>query len=191
MGMSLHDHLEQQKEELLVRQQNATVAKSITHGHINKLNKLKSQVSTAGRKVQQPDKEWEAFVDATIQKIRQHAQLFQQCRADLMEAYNNELGELTALKQEMCTGFGVGRVDDAHQLARSPKFGRADEGSQCSFQPGRDGWDGGPDIRHWTTSKRRAMLPCSQGRDHQSCPSHSASPTKVAQQHLEPRTQDL
>ena len=78
-----------------------SAAKSITHGYINKLNKLKSQVSTACRKIQQLDKEWETFVEATLQKIRQHAQLFQQCRSDLLEAYNLKLGELNALKQEM------------------------------------------------------------------------------------------
>ena len=103
MGTTLPEHLdlEQQREELMTRQQAVNAAKAITHGHINKFNKSKSQVSSAGRKVQQLDKESGLFVETTTQKIRQHAQLFQQCRADLMESYNAKLAELTALKQEM------------------------------------------------------------------------------------------
>ena len=57
MGMTLPPHLEQQTDDLLAKQQLVSAAKSITHGHIKKLNKLKSQVSTAGRKVQQLDEE--------------------------------------------------------------------------------------------------------------------------------------
>ena len=58
-----------------------------THGHLNKLTRLKTQVSTAGKKIVALDQEWTKFKDATVAQIRKHAQLYQQCRADLLESF--------------------------------------------------------------------------------------------------------
>eukprot|EP00435_Cladocopium_sp_Y103_P049789 s1486_g15.t1 len=101
MGHSLTDSMLKQQEELKARQQAATAVRSITHGHLNKLNKVRAQSNAAHKRVTDLDREWAIFIENTIKKVKEHAALFQTCRADLLEAYNAKLAELQQLKQEM------------------------------------------------------------------------------------------
>eukprot|EP00435_Cladocopium_sp_Y103_P043208 s764_g12.t1 len=101
MGHSLTDSMLKQQEELKARQQAATAVRSITHGHLNKLNKVRAQTNAAHKRVADLDREWAIFIENTIKKVKEHAALFQTCRADLLEAYNAKLAELHQLKQEM------------------------------------------------------------------------------------------
>eukprot|EP00435_Cladocopium_sp_Y103_P059211 s338_g21.t1 len=100
MGMELTDSMTRQLESLKSRQAVASV-KPLTHGHLNRLNKVKSQVNAAGKKIVDLDKEWASFMETTMNKVREHAALYQGRRSDLLETYNTKLADLNALKQEM------------------------------------------------------------------------------------------
>ena len=101
MGMELTRQMQSQLEQLTAKQQANQATKSLTHGHLNRLNKLKSQVTAAGKKIQDLDAEWKAFMEKTVQKVRQRAMMFQQCRGDLLENYNAKIQELRQIKQEV------------------------------------------------------------------------------------------
>lgn len=101
MEMDLTESMASKLEELTMREAKVQSSKTLTHGHLNKLNKLKSQVAAAAKKIKDLDGEWMAFVNTTLTKIRQHGEMFQNCRADLMEQYNAKIQELAAVKQEM------------------------------------------------------------------------------------------
>ena len=64
-------------------------------------HKLKSQVATAAQKIKDLDGEWATFVNTTLSKVRHHGEMFQNCRADLMEHYNAKIQELATVKKEM------------------------------------------------------------------------------------------
>eukprot|EP00435_Cladocopium_sp_Y103_P046945 s1949_g13.t1 len=101
MGMELPGQLMQELDRLTAKQQAVASRKSLTHGHLNRLNKLKSQVGAAGRKIQDLDKEWKVFMESTMMKVRQHALLYQQCRADLLETFNTKMEELRQMKLQV------------------------------------------------------------------------------------------
>ena len=101
MKMQLLDGMQGQLEQLTAKDQAAHQMKPLTHGHLNRLNKLNAQVSSSGKKIEALDEEWVKFKNATLAKIKTHAQLYQQCRSELMEGYNGKLEELRNLKQEM------------------------------------------------------------------------------------------
>ena len=101
MDMELTESMARKLEELSMREAKVQSNKTLTHGHLNKLNKLKSQVAAAAQKIKDLDGEWTAFVNNTINKVRHHGEMFQNCRADLMETYNAKIQELAAVKQEM------------------------------------------------------------------------------------------
>eukprot|EP00435_Cladocopium_sp_Y103_P026462 s237_g6.t1 len=101
MGMELTDSMTRQLESLKSRQAVASV-KPLTHGHLTRLNKVKSQVNAAGKKIVDLDREWASFMETTMTKVREHAALYQGCRSDLLETYNDaKLADLNVLKQEM------------------------------------------------------------------------------------------
>lgn len=101
MDMELTESMARKLEELSMREAKVQSSKTLTHGHLNKLNKLKSQVAAAAQKIKDMDGEWMAFVTNTINKVRHHGEMFQSCRADLMETYNAKIQELAAVKREM------------------------------------------------------------------------------------------
>ena len=101
MDMELTESMASRLEELSMREAKAQSNRTLTHGQLNKLNKLKGQVATAAQKIKDLDQEWTSFVSNTIAKVRQHGEMFQNCRADLMEHYNAKILELANVKQEM------------------------------------------------------------------------------------------
>ena len=74
------------------------------HSHLNRLNKIRSQVTTAGKKILNLDSEWKVFIEQTIQKVRRHALMFQQCRGDILEIYDGKMQELRQTRQEVSMG---------------------------------------------------------------------------------------
>ena len=99
--LALPEQLQVQFQELEQKEQRALAAKTLSHGHLNKLNKLKTQVAAGAKRVQDMDQEWRLFMSRTLEKVRQHALLYQQARADLLEAYNYKVQELETVKAEV------------------------------------------------------------------------------------------
>ena len=101
MDMDLTESMTRRLEELSMREAKAQSSQTLTHGQLNKLNKVKVQVATAAQKIKDLDQEWTSFVSTTVAKVRQHGEMFQTCRADLMEHYNAKIQELANVKREM------------------------------------------------------------------------------------------
>eukprot|EP00435_Cladocopium_sp_Y103_P032442 s1783_g8.t1 len=101
LNMDLTAQMAQQLEVLSVKETAAASSKPLTHSHINKMNKLKNQLSNAAKRIASLDSEWMSFTSQTMEKIRMHAQLYQDCRADLLEQYNLKFQEFNAIKEEM------------------------------------------------------------------------------------------
>eukprot|EP00435_Cladocopium_sp_Y103_P044096 s371_g12.t1 len=99
LNMELTDSMMNQLQEL--KEQLTVSSKPLTHGHINKMNKYRNQLLSAAKKISSLDQEWNNFTNQTMEKIKMHAQLYQQCRADLMEQYNSKFQEFNAVKAEM------------------------------------------------------------------------------------------
>lgn len=100
-GMKFSDEMNEQFQLLLTKEKGAMASKSLTHTHLHKLNRLRSQVSNAEHKIAHLDGEWKAFVEAVLRKLHIHGQCYQGHRADLLENYNRRLAELAQAKQEV------------------------------------------------------------------------------------------
>ena len=101
MGIELTQNMVAQLEALQIKEQKVASAKVLSHGHLNRYNKLRSQVESSAKKVVDLDKEWVKFMANTMEKNRTHASMYQSCRADLLENHNQKLAELHAIKQEV------------------------------------------------------------------------------------------
>lgn len=101
MNVQLPKELEDQLTELEVKETEMNNSKALSHGHLNRLTKIKTQISAQSKKIAALDQEWTAFVQNTMQKVSQHAELYQQCRGEMMELYNQKLEELRKLKYEL------------------------------------------------------------------------------------------
>eukprot|EP00435_Cladocopium_sp_Y103_P042136 s1102_g11.t1 len=101
LNMELTEAMMGQLQELTMKEQMTATAKPLTHGHINKMNKYKNQLLSASKRISSLDQEWSNFTNQTMEKIKMHAQLYQKCRADLMEQYNSKIQEFNAVKAEM------------------------------------------------------------------------------------------
>ena len=100
-NMQLTSEMAQQMESLVEKECLAASSKALTHGHLNKLHRLRNQVSASAKKIVDVDREWTAFTKAIFEKVKEHAQMYQRCRADLLEAHNQKRIELFAIKEEM------------------------------------------------------------------------------------------
>ena len=101
MGIDLTEGMALQLEKLQTKEAKQAAGKTLSHGHLNKLNKVRAQVKTAAKKVEDLDGEWNKFVQNIVQKIQQHALMYQTCRSDMLEVFNNRLAELQAIKKEV------------------------------------------------------------------------------------------
>ena len=101
MGIELTQNMIAQLEALQIKEQKVASAKVLSHGHLNRYYKLRSQVESSAKRVVDLDKEWIKFMATTMEKIRTHASMYQSCRADLLENHNQKMAELHAIKQEV------------------------------------------------------------------------------------------
>lgn len=101
MRMELPQVMTQQLRELEQKEQRVLSAKALSHGHLNRLSRLKNQVTGAAKRIKELDVEWNAFMERTMARVKEHAALYQGCRSDLLETYNQKLQELHALKEEV------------------------------------------------------------------------------------------
>jgi hypothetical protein len=100
MGVDLAESMTAQLEKLQLKESQTTAAKALSHGHLNRLHKLRTQVNTAG-KIQDLDAEWEKFVQSIMEKMQSHAVMYQKHRSDLLEAYNARMAELQLIKKQV------------------------------------------------------------------------------------------
>eukprot|EP00438_Fugacium_kawagutii_P008684 Skav210827 [mRNA] locus=scaffold1597:402160:403864:- [translate_table: standard] len=97
----LPESLAEQLQILELRQQATTETKSLNHGHLNRLNKARTQVANCTRRIQSLDREWQGFLTVALERMQMHAMQFQTHRSDLMENLNRRLRELDQVKKEV------------------------------------------------------------------------------------------
>ena len=100
-GMELSKECVERMHNLEAKAKEQENQRSLSHAHLNKLNRLKDKVATAGKKLQHLDKEWIGFMKRMTDKISYHAQMYEMSRGELMESYNQKLEELRSYKAEV------------------------------------------------------------------------------------------
>lgn len=87
--------------ELLEKRVRATTPATISHSQVNKLNRLKSQLSSLSQRIQVLDQEWLRFITHVLTSAKEHAAMYQACRKDHCANYEEKAQELMALKQTL------------------------------------------------------------------------------------------
>lgn len=194
-NLDLSESMQRKLEILLAKQQNGTMVKPLNHGHLNRLRKIKTQVNNAGKKIAELDQEWSSFVEKTMSKVKEHANMYQSCRADMLETYNKKLSELESLKKELSTASMQMLATDLIEpvQANVPEVGVQMQAMQEVID--LEGAVGPVDL---TDDMEEDEEPMGTGRGHhvKSSPKMpkgfrgATSPTKVANQHLKVKFQD-
>eukprot|EP00435_Cladocopium_sp_Y103_P014750 s325_g3.t1 len=204
MGVDLPGNLLQDLETLEQKEQKAASVKILSHSHLNRLKKLKGQVSTAARKIVDLDQEWAKFMNSTMDKIKEHAVLYQGCRSDMLETYNEKLQELIQVKQEVGRASQslmsqpaedqivvpeASSIEEQMQKMQEVLIQSSQVGGAIDLTNDMDMEEDEPDDLEESaplgqSSKKGSPKPQKSFRA-------ATSPSKVAQQHLKPRTQDV
>jgi len=194
MGMELTEEMMRQLEQLTAKEQMAASAKALTHGHLNRLHKLRNQVSASAKKVVDLDKEWTAFITNTLTKVKEHAQMYQSCRADLLEVHNQKIAELLVVKKEMSEASMslLGQAQPAVEIPEMPDPAEGILALQEAMQEGgavgpidlteemeEDGLEGFDQTGITPKIVSKALKPFKG----------ATSPTKVANLHLKTKTE--
>eukprot|EP00435_Cladocopium_sp_Y103_P031865 s2553_g8.t1 len=101
MNVPLPEDLQAQAGLLEAKEKEQIAAKALSHGHLNKLTKIKSQVNAQAKKIEALDREWAGFAQKISEKVAHHASMYQACRQDMLETYNGKLEEMRKLKLEL------------------------------------------------------------------------------------------
>ena len=199
MGLELSEKMAAQLEALQEKEQKASASKVLSHGHLNRLRKLKSQVDSAAKKLTELDQEWVKFMGATMCKMHQHAQMYQNFRADLLESFNQKLSELHAIKREV-SAASQSLVSQPLENVCIPEAPAIDQQlQQMQEQMQQDGLvsqvpdsiDLISEAEMEDSGEEKTQFPkVSKKASHQKSFRSATSPTKVAQQHLKAKAQD-
>ena len=199
MGLPRTPEFDRQLQELEQKEKEAASVRCLTHGHINRLNRLKSQVSAAAKKISVADVEWKNFVTRTQSKIRYRADMYRQHRGQLWDAYQGKLMELDNYKKEVSAAsmslmdahnHGVLQVSrESPQEQQCQELMAALQGATVDLtNPVVPGEDTMPMVTEILESDEEAELvkedPKPVRRVRQQQHHHPRSPTGVSQQHL-------
>eukprot|EP00438_Fugacium_kawagutii_P008181 Skav214675 [mRNA] locus=scaffold923:540234:541367:- [translate_table: standard] len=100
---SLPEMLVTQLQELEKRQSLAVSQRTLNHGHLNRLHRVRNQVQSTVKKIVAVDEDWRNFISEVTSKVHMHAHQFQAHRGDLLETLNTKLQELETIKLEVST----------------------------------------------------------------------------------------
>eukprot|EP00438_Fugacium_kawagutii_P016197 Skav224047 [mRNA] locus=scaffold534:28174:29184:- [translate_table: standard] len=95
------------------------VVPKISHAHINRMNKLQNQVTSAMKKVSQLDSEWDGFMHTVTERVQNHIMMYRQRRLEYIENYKAKLKEMKQLRlelaqasQEMCASLPPAHIKE-------------------------------------------------------------------------------
>lgn len=104
-GLQALGHLSEEFAQMMAKleQKNseASATRALSHAHLNRLNRARSQVQNLAKKVATADEEWMQFMQSVKCRIQVHIQQYQAHRQDLMTQYQGKLQELESLKIEV------------------------------------------------------------------------------------------
>lgn len=72
---------------------------TISHSQLNRMSRLRSQLSSAGKRVADLDQEWDHFAKDMMNTVLTHAAMYKQTRQDLLAAYQAKYQELQDAKK--------------------------------------------------------------------------------------------
>eukprot|EP00438_Fugacium_kawagutii_P011288 Skav202838 [mRNA] locus=scaffold746:109495:111729:+ [translate_table: standard] len=98
IGVELPDNLLALLQDLEKRAKGGMQV-TLSHSQINKLHKLRAQIATLTKKVQDLDTRWSSFMHTIMTRARDHGQQYQMCRAELLHSLANRQQEMKDLKQ--------------------------------------------------------------------------------------------
>ena len=127
MGIELSDEQQQRLTSLEIRNKEAPLQKSLTHGHLNKRGKIMSKLQAATAKLKNLDEEWNKFMKATSAKVLHHAKLYQECRAQMLAVYEQRLEELNQINKEM-QAASMTLLQETDRLEPLPEQPNVEEG---------------------------------------------------------------
>eukprot|EP00435_Cladocopium_sp_Y103_P053760 s192_g17.t1 len=189
MNVEMSDSMQKQFDDLLVKEQMAASSKALTHGHLNRLKKVQNQVQAAAKRVTTLDQEWIAFTAQILEKVKNHAQMYQSCRADLLEQFNLKNQELISIRQEMSQASAslLGQNQPILEMPDLPDMSQQiqmiqdaiADGSQIDQIDLTEEEDEGMDAEAEQFSSKVRLSPKTLKPFR-----NSTSPTKVANQHL-------
>lgn len=102
IGTELPPVLVQLQQEL-EQKQKSTQTTPISHGQLNRLSRLQTQVTSLIAKVTDMDQRWMAFLTGVMTKVRDHNQQYQTSRAELINSLRTKQEELKSLKETITT----------------------------------------------------------------------------------------
>lgn len=135
-GVQLPTEMKQQIVELETAVKEQMVA-PLSHSRLNKWTKLRAQIRTQHRKVQELDSSWQTFMKSVMEKIQTHHAMYQSCRIELLDGLALKRLELEKIKEQINTASQSlleekddevvedvtvdlqGQMDQFHQLAES------------------------------------------------------------------------
>lgn len=99
----LPEPMAMQLAQLEARQLAANTQKALSHGHLNRLHRVRNQTQSLTRKIAALDQEWKQFLIDVQHKVHLHSQHYQRHRGDLLENLNLKIQELETVKREVST----------------------------------------------------------------------------------------
>ena len=100
--MEFPEALEAQLVLLEEKEKISLSSKALSHGHLNKLTKLKAQTAAQAQKIATLDHGVGRRLCRTRwEKIKHPSELYQQCRGEMLELYNTRLEEMRQMKHDL------------------------------------------------------------------------------------------
>eukprot|EP00438_Fugacium_kawagutii_P029175 Skav214794 [mRNA] locus=scaffold3850:79226:80533:+ [translate_table: standard] len=201
---------EMQSRLQALEQKAAVAPRTLSHGHLNQLNRLQKQLATQLKKISDLDIEWRNFIQVVTCRIQDHAGWYQAYRAELVAQHEKKSKELESVKQ-MVTQASMTLVGNT-PVASSPPEARDTTAdmllvnqalSQASKVPVIHLEDEPTDMEDMEEMEEEGDLPDGQteeaghgsgsvphrARKVQVRPFATRSPTKVASTHLKTKTE--
>lgn len=100
---ALPDQLQPQLSALEERHLASQANRTLTHSHLNRLDKARNQAVSQRKKIHDLDREWGKFMAKANQHLQEHAAHFQRHRSELVAIYQKKLQEWEAVKTEITT----------------------------------------------------------------------------------------
>lgn len=82
-----------------LEQQQKQHAPVISHGQVNRLAKLRTQLSSIADKIKAADQDWQLFMGGVLDRVHNHVTAYQTHRQGLLDSFHTKQTELTELKQ--------------------------------------------------------------------------------------------
>eukprot|EP00438_Fugacium_kawagutii_P002554 Skav219500 [mRNA] locus=scaffold937:322651:323907:+ [translate_table: standard] len=189
----LPDELAQQLESLETRHQESLNAKALSHGHLNRLHKIRKQAGSLVKEIQAVDQDWRQFVAEAYSRLGQHASMYQEHRASLMEQLAAKNVELNAIKEEVSSASRTLMEQSAFPQDNIENVDIAADLSNFQATAGQMGLVSGPtielsDLEDEDMTSQQEHGPGKGPRRVALRPFRNAgSPGKVAHTHLKPK----